>query len=56
MILKIATMVSVLPIPMRLSAEEKRTVSQTAKSGVPVRGEMRENVEEKGNAESRAKA
>jgi hypothetical protein len=34
--LKIATMVKVLPIPMRLRREEKVTMSQTELSGVSV--------------------
>ena len=54
--LKIATMVWVLPIPMRLSAEEKKTMSQTAKRGVRVQGETREKILENGRAGSRAKA
>jgi hypothetical protein len=40
--LKIATMVKVLPIPMRLRIEEKVTMSQTELSGVRVVGLTRE--------------
>jgi hypothetical protein len=40
--LKIATIVRVLPIPMRLRREEKVTMSQTELSGVRVVGLMRE--------------
>jgi hypothetical protein len=40
--LKIATMVRVLPIPMRLRREEKMTMSQTELRGVSVVELMRE--------------
>jgi len=41
-ILKIATMVKVLPIPMRLRRAEMVTMSQTELSGVSVVGLMQE--------------
>jgi hypothetical protein len=40
--LKIATMVRVLPMPMRLRREEKVTMSQTELRGVRAVGLMRE--------------
>lgn len=54
--LKIATIVNVLPIPIKFSAQENATISQTALTGVLVVVLTLEKNFEKGRAPSRANA